>query len=120
MSKKLFRAAPALLFFLCSALYLLGAAALHAPPHTPPERPYEACPESSDDTGLDPSKPAVALTFDDGPHPKYTDMILDTLEENSARGTFFIIGKRINLGLPQIRRILLSLIHISFAHSSIP
>ncbi len=35
----------------------------------------------------------VALTFDDGPHPEYTDQILDILEQNGAKATFFIIGK---------------------------
>lgn len=35
----------------------------------------------------------IALTFDDGPHPKYTDMILDILKENDAKATFFVIGK---------------------------
>ena len=35
----------------------------------------------------------VALTFDDGPHPKYTNEILDILKENGARATFFIIGQ---------------------------
>lgn len=34
----------------------------------------------------------VALTFDDGPHPKYTEEILDILKENNAKGTFFVIG----------------------------
>ena len=35
----------------------------------------------------------VALTFDDGPHPKYTPMILDILEKYNAKATFFVIGK---------------------------
>lgn len=35
----------------------------------------------------------VALTFDDGPHPKYTSMILDVLAKYEAKGTFFIIGQ---------------------------
>jgi len=34
----------------------------------------------------------VALTFDDGPHPRYTEQILDILEEYGIRATFFIIG----------------------------
>ncbi len=36
---------------------------------------------------------AVALTFDDGPHPTYTPQILDILEKYDARATFFVIGK---------------------------
>ncbi|MEG0449220.1 MAG: polysaccharide deacetylase family protein, partial [Lysinibacillus sp.] len=35
----------------------------------------------------------IALTFDDGPHPKYTAEILDLLTKYEAKGTFFIIGK---------------------------
>jgi len=35
----------------------------------------------------------VALTFDDGPHPKYTTEVLDLLEQYDARGTFFIVGE---------------------------
>jgi peptidoglycan/xylan/chitin deacetylase (PgdA/CDA1 family) len=34
----------------------------------------------------------VALTFDDGPHPRYTQAILDILEEYHITATFFIIG----------------------------
>lgn len=43
---------------------------------------------------LDPGKPMVALTFDDGPS-KYTPRILDTLEANGAKATFFMVGNRI-------------------------
>ena len=34
----------------------------------------------------------VALTFDDGPHPRYTAQILDILEEYGAKATFFTVG----------------------------
>ena len=37
--------------------------------------------------------PRIALTFDDGPHPKKTDAILDLLEEYGIRATFFVIGE---------------------------
>lgn len=37
----------------------------------------------------------VALTFDDGPHPRYTDMILDVLAEYDVTATFFVIGKNV-------------------------
>ena len=39
----------------------------------------------------------VALTFDDGPHPRYTDEILDLLAEYGAKATFFVIGKNLEL-----------------------
>jgi peptidoglycan/xylan/chitin deacetylase (PgdA/CDA1 family) len=35
----------------------------------------------------------VALTFDDGPHPRYTQQILAGLKERNAKATFFVIGK---------------------------
>lgn len=35
---------------------------------------------------------SIALTFDDGPHPRYTKEILDILEEYGVRATFFFIG----------------------------
>ena len=38
---------------------------------------------------IDPSKPMVAITFDDGPYEPTTTPILDALEENYAKATFF-------------------------------
>jgi len=35
---------------------------------------------------------AIALTFDDGPHPTYTTQILDILAEHHAKATFFVLG----------------------------
>ena len=35
----------------------------------------------------------IALTFDDGPHRKYTAQILDLLAKYHAKGTFFIVGE---------------------------
>lgn len=37
----------------------------------------------------------IALTFDDGPHPVYTEEILDILEEYGIRATFFVIGENV-------------------------
>ena len=34
----------------------------------------------------------IALTFDDGPHPRYTYRILEILDEYGVTATFFIIG----------------------------
>lgn len=39
-----------------------------------------------------PQKPMVALTFDDGPNPIYTNSILDILEEYGVTATFFDVG----------------------------
>ena len=37
----------------------------------------------------------IALTFDDGPHPRYTERILNILEEYGVKATFFVIGVNI-------------------------
>ena len=41
------------------------------------------------------SQPIIALTFDDGPNTAITPEVLDTLEENGAVGTFFLIARNI-------------------------
>lgn len=46
-------------------------------------------------SGIDPSKPMIALTFDDGPGP-YTQEIIDCLKKYNARATFFVVGNRVN------------------------
>lgn len=38
------------------------------------------------------SQKLVALTFDDGPHKKYTQEILDILHNYHAKATFFVMG----------------------------
>ncbi len=35
----------------------------------------------------------VALTFDDGPHPVYTPILLDGLKERGVKATFFVTGE---------------------------
>ena len=44
---------------------------------------------------IDPTRPIIALTFDDGPNYEYTIPILDILYEYNSVATFFIIGKNI-------------------------
>lgn len=46
----------------------------------------------------DPDKPMIALTFDDGPKNATTNAILDILEENNAKATFFVIGDNVGDG----------------------
>lgn len=48
-------------------------------------------PLKSDDPAAQGKKVAM-LTFDDGPHPKYTDMILATLKQENVKALFFITG----------------------------
>jgi peptidoglycan/xylan/chitin deacetylase (PgdA/CDA1 family) len=39
------------------------------------------------------STPAIALTFDDGPHPVFTPRLLDLLASFRVRATFFVLGE---------------------------
>lgn len=43
---------------------------------------------------IDPKKPMIALTFDDGPNYKTTNKILDILKNNNSNATFFVTGRR--------------------------
>src|SRR5699024_1586797 len=41
-----------------------------------------------------PTENTVALTFDDGPDPRFTPQILDLLAEHDIQATFFVTGAR--------------------------
>lgn len=45
---------------------------------------------------IDPSKPMIALTFDDGPNTTTTAQVLDKLELYGVPASFFLIGNNIN------------------------
>src|SRR5262245_23119202 len=38
--------------------------------------------------------PSVRLTFDDGPDPRFTPLVLDALAELGATATFYCVGRR--------------------------
>ncbi len=44
---------------------------------------------------VDPNRPMVALTFDDGPHITNTPQILEVLRRYDSAATFFVVGNRI-------------------------
>lgn len=48
--------------------------------------------EDTDQTLTD--SPKIAITFDDGPHPYYTEQLLDGLQERDVPATFFVTGKQ--------------------------
>lgn len=50
-----------------------------------------------------PSTPqkVIALTFDDGPHKKVTDLILDVLQMHQVKATFFVLGQNV-ASLPEV------------------
>lgn len=46
----------------------------------------------------------VALTFDDGPNPPYTNRILDVLEKEHVHATFFLVGRAVTAYPEVVRR----------------
>lgn len=44
---------------------------------------------------IDPTRPMVALTYDDGPSSTATPRILKCLQDNGGRATFFMVGKQV-------------------------
>lgn len=46
----------------------------------------------------------IALTFDDGPHPRYTEQLLDGLKERDVVVTFFVTGEHAALHPDVIER----------------
>lgn len=46
----------------------------------------------------------IALTFDDGPHPYYTEQLLDGLKKRGVNATFFVTGEHAKLHPDVIRR----------------
>lgn len=50
--------------------------------------------------------PVVSLSFDDGPDPRFTPLVLDELEKHSATATFFVTGERAARHPALVRRIL--------------
>ena len=44
-------------------------------------------------TKVDTHKKLIALTFDDGPNPPYTQQIIDLLDEHNAKASFFVLGR---------------------------
>ena len=54
---------------------------------------------------LDPSRHTVALTYDDGPSPRNTPALLDTLAEHNVQATFFLIGEHVRKHRDLSRRV---------------
>ncbi len=47
----------------------------------------------------------IALTFDDGPDPRTTPLVLDTLRERGVKATFFVVGWQVAENPGLVRRI---------------
>lgn len=51
--------------------------------------------KEADTRDIDPDKPMVALTFDDGPRAGNTERILEALDAVDGRATFFMVGTNV-------------------------
>src|ERR1017187_656712 len=60
--------------------------------------------------------PKVALTFDDGPNPHFTDKFLDVLKNEGCTATFFLIGRWVEMH-PQILKRMLAEGHTIGGHT---
>ena len=49
------------------------------------------------------TNPYIAMTFDDGPHPKNTPRLLDMLRQRNIKATFYVIGTNVKR-YPEITR----------------
>jgi peptidoglycan/xylan/chitin deacetylase (PgdA/CDA1 family) len=48
---------------------------------------------------------AIAITFDDGPHPDYTPKLLGLLRDHNVKASFFLIGKEVEAYPEIVKRI---------------
>lgn len=63
---------------------------------------------------------AVALTFDDGPHPEITPRLLDLLAAHQLRATFFVLGREVDRHPALVARMVAeghTIGHHSYTHS---
>lgn len=68
---------------------------------------YHAFSKSEGIVRRGPEEMVVALTFDDGPSPEYTNLVLDVLKKHNVKATFFLVGKHIKKYPEVARRIVL-------------
>lgn len=74
-------------------------------PVTPEELAAQQSTGQSQTTdGINPSKPMVALTFDDGPQPSVGNRIMDCLAQYGGKATFFMVGERVGSYKTEVQR----------------
>lgn len=96
-----------ILYLVCLCLTLTALARPFLTPKTIPaiasaDYAPPTDPASADNVPADIRR--IALTFDDGPHPVYTQQLLDGLKERGVRVTFFVIGEHAELHPDIIKR----------------
>ena len=57
-------------------------------------------------TCVDSHEKVLALTYDDGPNPPYTDSLLDILRKFDAKATFFTVGENVENNVGTARRMI--------------
>ena len=71
----------------------------------------------------DPNVPEVALTFDDGPDPRYGPAVAAILKQKGVPATFFLVGMRVQ-EYPEVARLLardgFELANHTYNHQSLP
>jgi peptidoglycan/xylan/chitin deacetylase (PgdA/CDA1 family) len=91
--------------------------AVATPPAAPPS------PRKPTYTRCNVDGPFLAITFDDGPHPKNTPRLLDLLKERGVKATFYVIGQNVSQ-YPDIARRIVEEGHEignhSYTHPSLP
>ncbi len=81
-----------------------GPGGIKSDPVTP-VLPEEQASQVALQTGtVDPSKPMVALTFDDGPQPSVGNRIMDCLAQYGGKATFFMVGERVGSYKTEVQR----------------
>ncbi len=68
------------------------------------------------DVPIEPGPGTVALTFDDGPHPRWTPIVLAVLDKYDVRATFFVVGFRVERH-PELVRAMMEAGHSVQNHS---
>jgi len=72
--------------------------------------------KETDDISVTLGRKKIAITFEDGPDPVYTSLILDTLKSRNKVATFFLLGIRVN-DYPDLTKRIASEGHLIGNHS---
>lgn len=86
-----------------------GPGGIQSEPVTPEEPAAQQAAGTQQSTaqgtdGIDPSRPMVALTFDDGPQPSVGNRIMDCLAQYGGKATFFMVGERVGSYRTEVQR----------------
>jgi chitin deacetylase len=86
------------------------------PPHATMTIPAWAQGKTISNVHVRPGGKIVALTFDDGPWPKYTRQILALMKQHNIKATFFMVGQELSRR-PDVGREVVAAGHVIGNHS---